>query len=69
MTMTTDSPPALYSQDGRWRITVTPGGAKYEVEYDGHPVLTFTDVHELEIWLNVFGVYLADLTEDNKPTS
>lgn len=52
---------ALYSPDRHWCITAVPG--KYHVDYDGHPTLDFTSLHELEEWLAVFGVYLADLQE------
>lgn len=55
----------LYSPDGHWSITAVPG--KYNVDYDGHPTLTFTSVGQLEEWLAVFGVYLADLQEDHTP--
>ncbi len=54
----------FYSPDRRWRITADPAGTRLEVEYDGQPMLTFTNLQELQDVLAAFGIDLADLVED-----
>ncbi len=54
----------FYSPDRRWRISSDPGGRKFVLEYDGFYLLAFTSLIDLEEFLSVFGIDMADLIED-----